>query len=146
MHSNINHSLRIGLALSGGGTRAGVFHAGVLRALAQRKLFDRISFISSVSGGSILVGLIFAYNDCKWPTDKEYLDNIFPRIAKYFTEFSLQKEAIFQLFTRPYRFFERHLIIRDIFHDVVGITGNLQDLPDHPRWSINANTLESGKS
>ena len=141
-----NDTLKIGLALSGGGTRAGVFHAGILKALAQRKLLEKISFISSVSGGSIVIGLIFLYNRYKWPTSQEYLDNIFPKIENYYTQFNLQKEAIIHLLKSPYRFIKRNLIIRDIFRDIIGITGDLQSLPDYPRWSINANTFESGKS
>ena len=44
--------LRIGLALSGGGYRAALLHAGVLMELDQRGI--PISNISSVSGGSII--------------------------------------------------------------------------------------------
>ena len=43
---------RIGLALSGGGVRAATFHMGVLRRLAAEALLERISIISTVSGGS----------------------------------------------------------------------------------------------
>jgi len=39
----------IGLALSGGGIRAAVFHLGVLKYLAEAGLFERIVSISSVS-------------------------------------------------------------------------------------------------
>ena len=146
MGKNIDNSLKIGLALSGGGTRAGVFHAGILKAMATRKLLDKISFISSVSGGSIVIGLILIHNNYRWPTNQEYLDKIFPKIEEYFTQFNLQRKVIIQLIMKPYNFWKRNMIIRDIFHDTVGITGNLQDLPDYPRWSINANTFESGKS
>ncbi len=44
--------LRIGIALSGGGYRAAVFHAGVLHAL--EKLGLKPSVLSTVSGGSII--------------------------------------------------------------------------------------------
>jgi len=43
----------IGLALSGGGSRAANFAAGVMLELRKRGLLDRIDFISSVSGGSL---------------------------------------------------------------------------------------------
>lgn len=143
---NSGDTLKIGLALSGGGTRAGVFHAGILKALAQQELLDKINFISSVSGGSILVGLIFAYNNYKWPTNQEYINSVFPKIEYFYTHFSLQREAIIQLLRKPYCFFRRNKVIRDIIYSKMGITGNLQTLPDYPRWSINANTFESGKS
>lgn len=41
----------VGLALSGGGSRASVFAAAVIEALAEQGLADRVTHISSVSGG-----------------------------------------------------------------------------------------------
>jgi predicted acylesterase/phospholipase RssA len=46
--------LRLGLALSGGGFRATIFHLGVLIRLAELDLLRHLHVISSVSGGSIL--------------------------------------------------------------------------------------------
>lgn len=46
---------RVGIALSGGGFRAALMHAGVLAALEQFKV--PITHISSVSGGSLISGL-----------------------------------------------------------------------------------------
>lgn len=48
----------IGLCLSGGGFRATLFHLGVLRRLNDLGLLSRMTMISSVSGGSILNGLL----------------------------------------------------------------------------------------
>jgi predicted acylesterase/phospholipase RssA len=45
---------RIGLALSGGGFRASLFHIGVLARLAEVDLLRGIGFLSCVSGGSII--------------------------------------------------------------------------------------------
>lgn len=44
---------RVGLALSGGGFRATVYHLGVLRFLRDADILPRVSHITSVSGGSI---------------------------------------------------------------------------------------------
>ncbi len=52
----------IGLALSGGGSRAVAFHLGCLRALHDRGILDRIRVISGVSGGS-LISALYAYTD-----------------------------------------------------------------------------------
>lgn len=52
----------IGLALSGGGSRAIAFHLGCLRALNKLNLLDRIQVVSSVSGGSVIAAL-YAYSD-----------------------------------------------------------------------------------
>src|SRR3954468_10666803 len=47
----------IGVALSGGGHRATVFGLGVLLALVDQGLNERVVSISSVSGGSIANGI-----------------------------------------------------------------------------------------
>lgn len=52
--------MNIGMALSGGGYRATVFHLGVLSWFAHAGHFDKVKFLSPVSGGSICVGLIYA--------------------------------------------------------------------------------------
>ncbi|MFI5800115.1 patatin-like phospholipase family protein [Streptomyces sp. NPDC051677] len=47
----------IGLALSGGGSRAAAFHLGCLRALHDRDLLTQIRVVSGISGGSLLAAL-----------------------------------------------------------------------------------------
>lgn len=54
---------RIGLALSGGGSRAIAFHLGCLRALHDRGLLLQVDIISSVSGGSVITGMYAYSND-----------------------------------------------------------------------------------
>lgn len=51
----------VGIALSGGGSRASVFSAAVLEALWERGYIDLVTHISSVSGGSF-AGSYFAAN------------------------------------------------------------------------------------
>ncbi len=53
---------KIGLALSGGGSRAIAFHLGCLRALNDRGILEQIKVISGVSGGSV-IGALYAYSD-----------------------------------------------------------------------------------
>lgn len=43
-----------GLALSGGGFRATLFHLGIIRFLSESSLLPRVKFVSGVSGGAIL--------------------------------------------------------------------------------------------
>ena len=45
---------KVGLALSGGGFRASLYHLGVLAQLAERDLLRKVEVLSCVSGGSIL--------------------------------------------------------------------------------------------
>lgn len=54
---NIIHNVlvgKLGLALSGGGFRASLFHLGVFARLAELDMLKHIDVISSVSGGSII--------------------------------------------------------------------------------------------
>ena len=48
----------IGLALSGGGFRATLFHLGAIRRLNEFGIAAQLTSISSVSGGSILNGFL----------------------------------------------------------------------------------------
>ena len=45
---------KIGLALSGGGFRASLYHLGLVRFLRDAGILSQVSHITSVSGGSIL--------------------------------------------------------------------------------------------
>src|SRR5215831_7481162 len=44
---------KIGLALSGGGLRAALYHLGLLRFLRDAGILSQVTHITSVSGGSI---------------------------------------------------------------------------------------------
>ncbi len=44
---------KIGLALSGGGFRASLYHLGLVRFLRDAKILPNVTHITSVSGGSI---------------------------------------------------------------------------------------------
>lgn len=52
---------KIGLALSGGGSRAIAFHLGCLRALHELGVMDKVKVMSTVSGGSV-IGALYAEN------------------------------------------------------------------------------------
>lgn len=56
-----NRPAFIGLALSGGGSRAMAFHLGCLRALNDKGLLGQVKVISTVSGGSV-IGAAWAYS------------------------------------------------------------------------------------
>jgi len=52
---------KVGLALSGGGFRAALFHIGVLARMAELGLLRRVQVISTVSGGSIVGALYYLH-------------------------------------------------------------------------------------
>ena len=69
---------RIGLALSGGGSRAIAFHLGCIRALHDCGLLERISVLSTVSGGSV-IGALWAYSDCGFPEFERRVEQLLAR-------------------------------------------------------------------
>lgn len=54
----------IGLALSGGGSRAMAFHLGCLRAMEDLELLQKVRVISTISGGSV-IGAYYVYSPDK---------------------------------------------------------------------------------
>src|SRR6266446_1185057 len=48
---------KIGLALSGGGSRAIAFHLGCLRALHDRGILPQVAVMSAVSGGAVIAAM-----------------------------------------------------------------------------------------
>ena len=102
----------IGLAVSGGGSRAALFAAATFEALAQLKLeagptsvLDRVSYISSVSGGS----LASAYYVLKKPAREVPMLDVQGELTgdyqKFFFDF---KEAMAQNYEGP--LFRRNLL------------------------------------
>ena len=59
MEVSVRKRKKLGLALSGGGFRASLFHIGVLSRLAELDLLRSIEVISTVSGGSIIGALFY---------------------------------------------------------------------------------------
>ena len=93
------------LALSGGGTRAMVFHCGVLSFLAEHQALERVSKVSTVSGGSLLVGLLLQLNGMRWPDSDECLKVLLPRVKALLTTTDLQSAAMrAMLHPRNWRF------------------------------------------
>jgi NTE family protein len=80
----------IGVALSGGGSRAAAFHLGCLRALHDLGLLHRVRVISGVSGGALLAAL-YAYG----PPDFAEFD----AMATDLLRSGLQRELVWHFFT-----------------------------------------------
>lgn len=82
---NVLDGQRLGLALSGGGVRAAVFHLGVLYHLAQQDRLEEVTQISTVSGGSLIIGAIFSHANATWPTSMQFLDEVYPALRDKLT-------------------------------------------------------------
>jgi NTE family protein len=75
---------KIGLALSGGGFRAALFHVGVLARLAELGILRRVEVISSVSGGSIIGALYYIHvkNLLERKPDSEITDDDYVELVE----------------------------------------------------------------
>jgi NTE family protein len=145
--STTRKSLKIGLALSGGGVRAAVFHLGLLGRLAADDLLEQVTFVSTVSGGSLGTGLIYSLSGNRWPTSDEYLGTVAPRARRCLTGKDLQLDTVFRLVTRPWHlFYGRAKLLAESIEHLWAVRGLVNDLPNEPRWVINATAYESGKN
>ncbi|MBM1020188.1 patatin-like phospholipase family protein [Enterobacter sp. A11] len=138
---------KISLALSGGGTRAMAFHAGMLRLLAEKGKLESISKISTVSGGSLLVSLIYQKSSGEWPSSNYYLSHVYDEVRNEMCQKSLQSGMIKMLLKpKNWRFvFSRANLLSQVLNKKWGVTYKLSDIRKYPEWSINGTTAETGK-
>ena len=138
---------KIGIALSGGGVRAAVFHLGILGRLAEDKLLEKITRISTVSGGTLVTGLIYSIAGNKWPTSDFFLNKCLGQTRYYLTRRDVQLNAIFCGILQPSALIQKRAnLISKSIQNCWKISGNLNDIPHQPRWILNATTYESGKN
>lgn len=138
---------QIGLALSGGGVRATTFHLGVLARLAEDGLLESVTFISSVSGGSLAAGLVFQANDGDWPSSDEYRRAVLPTLRETLTTATVQWSFAWRSLALPWRLLRgRAYVLARVLESQWGISGSLDKLPETPRWFINATCYETGKN
>ena len=139
--------MKIGLALSGGGIRATVFHLGILARFASQSLLENITFLSTVSGGSLAIALVWVTSDRSWPTSEKFLKQCVPNTRKLTTERDLQSAYISQTLLSPWRLVHgRASVLGRVLHGTWGLQDKLSELPDNPRWIINATCYETGKN
>lgn len=124
-----------------------VFHLGVLRRLAEAGALERVVKISSVSGGSLIVGLIFQEAGMAWPSSAQFLSYVLPALERRLRFRSMQWGALRQLL-RPknWRFvLSRANALAAALKREWEINCRLGDLPTVPEWSINGTNAENGR-
>jgi NTE family protein len=135
------------LALSGGGTRAMAFHIGVLKLLAENEALERVEEISSVSGGTLLIGLMLRTNDYRWPSSKRFLEQVYPILVERLCDQALEFKLFPQRFLNidyPWEKKPSHWLAKAIssIWDIDILWG---DLPKGPKWIVNTTSAETGK-
>jgi NTE family protein len=135
---------QIGLALSGGGFRATLFHVGALRRLAELGILARVGRVSSVSGGSIASGRLAQVWDeyAQDPTPARY-DELVARPLRAFCSRTIDAGAIATGFFSPFTSaaeqieeeYQQHLLGK-----------RLDELPDEPVFVFNSTNIQTGRS
>jgi len=146
---------QFGLALSGGGFRAALYHLGVVRFLRDAGLLSSISRITSVSGGSI-IGAHLVLNWSRYcGTDEEFQKaadelislvrlDVRNRILRRFPLFALVNVMHRLLLRGTVRQYTRTGLLERHYEEYLyGDTGLLQ-LPESPHLYILATNLSEG--
>lgn len=133
----------IALCLSGGGYRAMIFHLGALWRLYEVGILGRVARVSSVSGGSIAAGaLALAWPRLSFQGDpqRDFVPH-FVEPVRNLAGRTIDRSAIIGGSILPGSIADKVTSAYDkhLFH---GAT--LQDLPDEPRFVINATNVQSG--
>ena len=139
--------MNIGLALSGGGFRATVFHLGVLARMADENRLEQVTVISTVSGGSLCGALVYANNNFAWPTSHQFIDQVLPRARALLLTQDLQLGLLWRALRSPLTLFEpRADLLSALLQERWEVTAKLSSIPKSPRWLINATCYETGKN
>ena len=135
----------IALAMSGGGFRAMLFHAGALMRLNELGLLSKLNRISSVSGGSIASG----YLATVWPRlGSPSPDGVFADFKSIYVEpvlgFSRHNLDVKTALTGLLPGFSAAAQLAKSYENYLFDTRTLQDIPDNPRFVFCATNLQSG--
>ena len=131
-----------GMALSGGGFRATLFHLGAIWRLNEMAMLPEIERFSAVSGGSILAGLLAV----RWShltfddgIAVNFSEEIFSPIWQFCSRNVDQAAAWLGLVSGTWKLeqsYRKH---------IVGEC-QLRDLPDRPEFVFNAAHIETGRN
>jgi NTE family protein len=132
------------LCLSGGGYRAMLFHVGALWRLYEARLLQNMQRISSVSGGSITAGVL-ALKWLQLSFDPGLLQSDFvPQVVSPIRTLAgetIDADSIIWGVALPGRVSDR---VAEAYDTQLFKGATLQDLPDTPRFVINATNVQSG--
>jgi NTE family protein len=134
----------IALCLSGGGYRAMLFHVGAIWRLHECGILAKLNRISSVSGGSITAGVLaLAWRRImeRSTFDRATFESEVVAPIRELASETIDADSIALGLLLPGRISDRVALAYDRYL-FKGRT--LQDLPDEPRFVINATNVQSG--
>jgi NTE family protein len=133
-----------GLALSGGGFRAMLFHAGALARLNEFGVLSKVKRIAGVSGGSIAAGILAA----KWGSLTAGTSGVFANFKTAYVDpvldFSKNKLDVRDALTGLLPFTSIAQQVAGSYDSLLFHGKTLQDLPENPEFVFCATNLETG--
>jgi len=145
---------RIGLALSGGGFRATLFHLGVIRYLRDSGFLGMVSDIASVSGGSIL-GAHLVLNWGRYNGTDEQFDEVSRELIR-FIQFDVRNHIVRRLpLMLPFRAaaslvgaeipgFSANALLEGYYREFLFGDRRLFELPERPALHVLATNVSDG--
>jgi NTE family protein len=134
----------IALCLSGGGYRAMLFHVGALWRLNELGYLPRLARISSVSSGSLAAALL----GLKWPRlgfDSQGVAAAFPaEVVAPLRALARRPIDVCAILVGLLPFTSVNARLIAAFRRHLYGEATLQDLPERPRFVINATNIQSG--
>lgn len=137
----------VGLALSGGGYRAMLFHLGVLRAMNELGLLPLVDRVSSVSGGSIAAGTLARWWGSLTFDARGRATNFDERVTAPVRQLASRTMDIPAGLLTLMPGAQVSDAVRDVYREVLVGDVTLQDLPgvgEGPLFIFNAANLQTG--
>ncbi len=145
---------KLGLALSGGGFRATLYHLGVIRYLRDVGALQEVSDIASVSGGSILAAHLVLNWD-KYTGDEDEFSAAASEIID-FVQFDIRNHIVRRLpliyslkifgklARREMNYLSPNAVLEKYYRELLYGDTCLYELPDLPRLHILATNVSDG--
>lgn len=130
----------VGIALSGGGSRAAAFHRGTIEGLREIDLLDHVDVISSVSGGSVFAAAWMAAIS-KGRSLSQFIADIAHELGRGFVARSITPSAL-KLILPSYT---RSNLLAETFDRTLTHGMKLKDLPERPSLCMNASVMNTGQ-
>jgi len=135
----------IGIALSGGGFRAMLFHAGAFTRINELGLLSRAKRISSVSGGSIAAGhLALSWSALGAANANGMFANFKTIVVDPILAFSRQKIDVVDALTGLLPWTSAAEQVADSYAKYLFGNNTLQNTPQSPRFVFCATNLQTG--
>ena len=130
----------IGLALSGGGSRAAAFHRGTLKGIREVGLLDAVDTVSTVSGGS-LFGAAWMAAIARGESLDTFLNNMRYELSLGFVSRAMGP----RLLLTAWPGYTRTNLVASALDRVFFRKLTLGQLPDQPKLCINVTVMNSGQ-